>query len=119
MTPDGPPVVKELSPTDLSIRQSLGGGGTFSIVCGETNITFTGVDGQGQPLRWAWDLVGGARQTSVVRTVLSNSINYHYAGTDYQLRLAPKAGSCQQLGNGDVRLTPDGSGRLVLSFGGF
>jgi hypothetical protein len=118
MIPDGPPMVKELSPTDLSIRQSLAGGGTFSIVCGETSITFTGVDGQGRPLRWAWDLVGGAQQTSAVQTVSSNTINYRCAGTDYQLKLAPKAGSCQQLGNGDIRLSPDSSGRLVLVLGG-
>jgi hypothetical protein len=119
MTPDGPPVVTELSPTDLSIRQNLGGGGTFSIVCDETNITFTGVDGQGQPLRWAWDLVGGAQQTSAVQAVLSDRINYRSAGTDYQLRLAAKGSSCRQLGNGDIRLSPDGSGKLVLSLGGF
>ena len=114
MAPDGPPVVKELNPTDLSIRQPLRGGGTFSIICRETNVTFTGVDGQGQPLRWAWDMVGGARQKSAVQTVTPNGIAYHYAGVDYQLRLAPDAGSCQQLDNGAIRLIPDGSGKLVL-----
>jgi len=118
LTPDGPPVVKELNPTDLSIRQPLGGGGTFSIVCGETNVTFTGVDGQGQPLRWAWDMVGGAKQKSAVQTVTSNSIAYHGTGIDYQLRLAPGAGSCQQLENGAIRLIPDGSGKLVLILAG-
>ena len=119
ITADGPPVVKELSPTELSIRQSLAGGGTLSFVCGETKITFTGVDGKGQPLPWAWDLVGGAQQASAVQAVTSNSINYRYAGTNYQLRLAPKAGSCRQLSNGDIRLVPDGSGQLVLTLGGF
>jgi hypothetical protein len=118
LMPDGPPVVKELNPTDLSIRQPLGGGGTFSIVCGETNVTFTGVDGQGQPLRWAWDMVGGAKQKSAVQTVTSNSIAYHGTGIDYQLRLAPGAGSCQQLENGAIRLIPDGSGKLVLLLAG-
>ena len=119
MAPDGPPVVKELNPTDLSIRQTLRGGGTFSIVCRETNVTLTGVDGQGQPLHWAWDLVGGAQQKSAVQTVMPNGIAYHYTGMNYQLRLSPDAGSCQQLGNGAIRLNPNSSGKLVLILGGF
>ena len=119
MTPDGPPVVKELTPTDLSSRQPLRGGGTLSIVCCETNVTFAGVDGQGQPLRWAWDLVGGVRQKSAVQAVTSNAVAYHYNGVDYQLRLAPDAGFCQQLANGAIRLSPNRSGKLVLILGGF
>jgi hypothetical protein len=119
MTPDGPPVVKELNPTDLSIRQPLRGGGTFSIVCRETNVTFTGVDGQGQPLRWAWDMVGGTQQKSGVQTVTPNGVAYHYNGLNYQLRLSPDAGICQQLGNGAIRLSPNSSGKLVLILGGF
>lgn len=118
MIPDGPPVVEELNPTELSIRQTLRGGGKFSIVCGETNVTFTGVDGLGRPLRWAWDMVGGVPQASAAQIVTSKGINYHYAGTDYQLRLAPGGGSCSQLGNGDIRLTPASSGNLVLILGG-
>ena len=118
VTPGGPPVVEELSPTDLSIQQPLGDGGTFSIVCGETNITFTGADGQGQPLRWAWDLVGGAQQTSAVQNVTSNSITYSYTGVNYQLQMAPNAGSCQQLSNGDIQLSPGSSGILVLILNG-
>ena len=119
MNPDGPPVVKELNLTELSISQPLRGGGTFSIVCGETNVTFTGMDGQGQPLRWAVDLVGGARQKSAVRTVASKGINYHYAGMDYELRLSPDAGFCRQFGDGAIRLSPNSSGKLVLILGGF
>jgi hypothetical protein len=119
MTPEGPPVVKELNPTDLSIQQPLSGGGTFSIVCRETNVTFTGVDGQGQPLRWAWDLVGGAQQQSAVQSVTTNGVIYHYTGVNYQLRLSPDAGFCQQLGNGAIRLSPNTSGKLVLILGGF
>lgn len=118
VTPGGPPVVEELSGTDLSIQQPLGDGGTFSIVCGETNITFTGADGQGQPLRWAWDLVGGAQQTSAVQNVTSNSITYSYTGVNYQLQMAPNAGSCQQLSNGDIQLSPGSSGILVLILNG-
>jgi hypothetical protein len=119
MTPDGPPVVKELNPTDLSITQPLRGGGTFSIVCRESNVTFNGVDAQGQPLRWAWNLVGGARQESAVQTVTSNAVAYNYSGINYQLRVSPDAGSCQQLRDGAIRLSPDKSGKLVLILGGF
>jgi hypothetical protein len=119
MTPDGPAVVKKLDPTDLSIRQPLRGGGTFSIVCRETNITFTGVDGQGQPLRWAWDMVGGTQQKSAVQTVTPNGVAYHYNGLNYQLKLSPDAGICQQLGNGAIRLSPNSSGKLVLILAGF
>lgn len=117
LAPDGPPVVIELNPTDLSIRQPLRGGGTFSIVCCETNVTFTGIDEQGKPLHWAWDLVGGAQQNSVVQTVTSNSIVYHSTGMNYQLSVPPDAGSCQQLGNGAIRLSPNSSGKLVLLLG--
>ena len=111
---DGPPVVTELNPTDLSIRQPLRGGGTFSIVCAETHITFTGVDEQGKPLSWALDLVGGAQQKSVVQRVSSNSVVYRALGLDYQLGVAPNAGACEQLASGAIRLNPNGSGRLVL-----
>ena len=111
---DGPPVVTELNPTDLSIRQPLRGGGTFSIVCAETHITFTGVDEQGTPLSWALDLVGGAQQKSVVQRVSSNSVLYRALGLDYQLGVAPNAGACEQLASGAIRLYPNGSGRLVL-----
>jgi hypothetical protein len=115
MMTDGPPIVGEPNPTDLSIRQPLRGGGNFSIICSETNVTFAGVDGQKRPLKWAWDMVGGVQQESVAQTVTSKAINYHYAGTDYQLRLAPHAGSCQRLSDGDIRLTPASSGKLVLT----
>jgi hypothetical protein len=107
MVPDGPPVVEELNPTDLSISQPLRGGGTFSIICREINVAFTGVDGQGQPLRWAWDMVGGTRQKSAVQPVTPNGVAYHYAGMNYQLRLSPDAGACQQLSNGAIRLSPN------------
>lgn len=119
LTPDGPPVVKELDATALSIRQPLRGGGTFSIVCGEMKVTFAGEDGQGNPLHWAWDMVGGAQQKAAVQTVNSNSVGYHYAGVNYQLRLFPDTGFCQQLDSGAIRLCPNNSGKLVLMLGGF
>jgi hypothetical protein len=117
MIPDGPPVVRELNKTDLSIRQPLRGGGTFSIICGETNVSFVGVNKQGQPLRWAWDLIGGSQQKSAVQAVALNSVTYHYAGANYQLGLSPGTAFCQPSGNGVIRLSPDRSGKLVLILG--
>jgi hypothetical protein len=111
---DGPPVVSELNPTDLSIQQPLRGGGTFVIICAETNVTFTATDEQGKPLPWAWDLVGGTQQKSVVQAVTPNSIVYHSTGMKYQLRVPADMGSCQQLGNGAIRLSPNSTGKLVL-----
>ena len=49
MAPDGPPVVKELSPTDLSIRQPLGGGGNLSIICRETTLPLRAWMDKGNP----------------------------------------------------------------------
>jgi hypothetical protein len=111
---DGPPVVSELNATDLSIRQPLRGGGTFLIICAETNVTFTATDEQGNPLPWAWDLVGGTQQKSVVQAVTPNSIVYHSTGMKYQLSVPADMGSCQQLGNGAIRLSPNSAGKLVL-----
>lgn len=112
MTSDAPPVVKELNRNDLSITQSLRGGGNFIIVCGESKVTCTGVDGRGKPLPWAWEMVGGERQRSAVQSVTSNSISYHFGDMNYVLRLS--AGSCHPMDNGDIRLSPDNSGKLVL-----
>jgi hypothetical protein len=72
------------------------------------------VDGQGKPLRWAWDMVGGKRQKSAVQSMTSNQIAYHYAGMNYQLQLAPDGSSCRQLENGSIRLNPNRSGSLGL-----
>jgi hypothetical protein len=114
MSPDGPPVVKELNRTDLGIQQPLRGGGIFSVVCGETNVTFTGVDGQGKPLLWAWDMIGGSHQASAVRSVTAESVMYNSQGVSYQLRLAAGMGAGQQLTNGAIRLSPNASGRLAI-----
>lgn len=119
MVPDGPPVVKELNQTDLSISQPLSGGGTFFMVCREASVTCTGLDGQGKPLRWAWDMRGGDAQKSAVQRVRSNSVAYRSGGVDYELRLAPGTGSCEQMADGTIRVSPEGSGKLVLSLGGF
>jgi hypothetical protein len=119
MIPDGPPVVNEANPTDLRITQTLRGGGNLVMLCRETNVTFTGVGGQGKPLNWAWDMVGGRQQSTAVQSVSSNVVAYHFAGASYQLRLAPGAGSCEQSGNGAVRLRPNRTGKLVVMLGGY
>ncbi len=115
MAAEGNPAIKKLSRTDLSITQPLRGGGSFVITCSESKVTFTGVDGQGKPLRWACEMVGGEKQKAAVQTVTPGAVTYHFSGLDYQLKIAPHSGSCQQLGTGTIRLTPNQSGKLVLS----
>jgi len=119
LVPDGPPTVKELNATDLSIIQPLRGGGSMSIICGETSVTFVAVDKQRQPLRWALDSVGGAGQNGIVQTVSSNSVSYQSNGTAYQLKPSRSAGSFEQLTNGVVRILPNASGGLDLPLGGY
>jgi hypothetical protein len=116
MEPAGSPVVKELNPTDLSIRQPLKDGGVFSVICKETGVTFTGLDGQGEPLKWGWTIVGGARLKSIVKEVRAASVVYSYAGVNYQLKLGSQAGSCHQLQDGSIQLLPNEAGKLVLKF---
>ncbi len=116
MVPLGPPVVTELNATDLSIRQPLAGGATFTAICSETNLTFVGVDGLGQPLLWAWRLVGGDGQRTVVRKVEPDKIKYLYNGIDYRLRIFPGSGTGRELDNGDILLSPNKSGVLTLFF---
>lgn len=114
LTPEGQPTVKELNKTDLSVSQPLRGGGVFTMILTEAEATFSAVDGQGQPLNWAWDLVGGERQKSAIQTVAANAIGYHFTGMDYKLKLARNAGSCEQLSNGNIRLSSNKSGKMVL-----
>jgi hypothetical protein len=110
----GPPVVKELSPTELKIEQPLTGGGKFSIVCSETNVGFSAVDGRNQPLQWALNLVGGESLKSIIKNVASDGILFRHAGVDYRIQLASGAGSCRRLEDGDVQMIPAPSGKLVL-----
>ncbi len=117
LMPEGSPVVKDQSPTELSIAQSLHGGGVFSMVCSETTVSATGTDGRGQPLKWAWNLVGGASQKAAIQNVATNGVTYHYVGADYSLQLASDSGACEQLTNGVVRLTPNRFGKVVLILG--
>jgi hypothetical protein len=69
LTPAGPPVVTELTRTELEIRQPLPDGGMFTIVCGEAQVTFSGVDAQARPFAWAWNLIGGAKQKAALQSV--------------------------------------------------
>jgi hypothetical protein len=117
IVPDGPPVVTELNRTDLNITQPLRNGGTFSMICREAGVICSVVNGQGQPLYWAWDLVGGAQQKSVVQRVTPDCVQYHGGGVDYKLQVAPGGGFCQQLAGGTIRISADSSGNIVLILG--
>jgi hypothetical protein len=117
LVPEGAPEVQELHAKDLRINQRLAGGGSLSLVCSESKLTCTGVDRQGQPLRWAWNLVGGKGQKSAVRAVTSKSIDYQFGGTEYRLKVPAGSGRCEQLANGDIRLVGSDSGKLVLVLG--
>lgn len=114
MQSDGLPVVKELNATDLRIDQPLKGGGTFSIICKEDELEITAADGDGKPLSWAFDLVGGRRLKAMIKQVNSTSVALHHSGVDYQLKLGSRAGSFQQLEDGSLRLQPNPKGKLVL-----
>lgn len=114
MQPAGDPVVKELNSTDLSIVQPLKNGGTFSIVCTEKSLAFSGMEGQGKPLNWAWEIVGDDRFESTVKAVNAEAVVYHHSGVDYQLKLAPEMGSCRQLADGSIQLMSNDTGKLTM-----
>jgi hypothetical protein len=124
MPPKGPPMVKALNRKVLSIWQPLDGGGAFSIICGQTQVVFTGRDATRRPLRWVLDLAGGPGQTSAVQKVSSEGITYVFypvaadgtkaTAINYQLRLAPGSGSFRQMDNHQIQLVPNRSGKLVL-----
>jgi hypothetical protein len=116
LTPDGSPTVQEVNRTDLSVAQPLRGGGSFTMVCRESGVSFSGVDDQGRPLHWALDLIGGAQQKAVVQKIGPDGVQYHVEGVDYRLRIAP-GGSCQELSDGSIQITADGSGNLVFILG--
>lgn len=114
LVPVGAPEVKEQNAKDLSIKQPLSDGGKFMLVCSERKITFTATNRKGQPLSWAWKLVGGTKEQSIVQSVKPNGINYRFDGTDYQLHLEPGLGTCQQLDDGSLRLVANKFGKLVV-----
>jgi hypothetical protein len=112
LRPAGSPLVREVDSKTLGVVQHLNDDGTFSITCRETEVDFAGVDGNGQPLRWALDLVGRAGQRSVVQAVRADGIRYQYGGIGYRLNLGH--GFCEQLSDGTVRLQADAHGKLNL-----
>lgn len=113
LTPQGLPVVQELNPTDLRVTQPLSGGGAFTLSCTESNVTCRATNAAGQPLGWTWELAGGGPMAAAVQSVNATSLAFSYGGTSYHLQL--DAGTCQQLGNGNIRLVPDASGTVVLN----
>jgi hypothetical protein len=88
-------------------------------VCSETSVTFSGVDGQGRALPWALDLVGGDKQATAVQKISTNGIQYHYNNTNYKLGVPNGSGSCEQLTNGVIRITPNSSGKLAFILNDF
>jgi hypothetical protein len=116
MVPQGSPAVRELNAQTLRVEQALTGGGTFTIVCRESDLEFAGKNAAGQPLRWAFRIIGGAGLKSIVTAVSASSISYSNQGTNYRLRV--RTGACRQQADGDLEIFPDKSGTLRLSVSG-
>jgi len=114
MQPEGAPVVKDLDGASLRIDQSLKGGGSFSIVCTEGDVTLTAVDAKAKPLNWSCDIAGGDGLKSMIREIGESAVALSHSGVDYRLKLGSHAGSFQPLPNGGLRLLPGEGGRLVL-----
>jgi hypothetical protein len=113
MVPEGKPSVEEAGAKDLRMVQGLAGGGTFSVTCRENGLSCAGADGAGRPLRWAWDLIGGAGQKAVLQSVTARRVNYRSDGVNYELKVKP--GSCESLADGTIRFSADSSGRLGIT----
>jgi hypothetical protein len=118
MTPDGRPVVKPADGFRLNMTQKLTGGGTFSTEFRENGINCSCTDGQGKPVRWAWELTGGADQKAVVQDVTPDAVSYRCDGVGYQVRVEPNTGACERLADGTIRITADETGKMLLYFGG-
>ncbi len=118
MKASGPPTVTESSPTELTIQQPLENGATFTMTCREGEIAFKVVDKQGHGLDWALDLTGGAKQKNAVQKVSESDVNYKLNGANYDLRLAPRSGSCRALGDdGAIRISSNKSGAIRILCG--
>lgn len=111
---DGTPLVRESKATGLSITQPLVGGGSFTLLCGERKLTGHAVDAQGQPLNWAWTIVGGEHLKKLVRKVDAKTVTCHYNGEDYRIKV--DTGSCRQLENGTLQFLPNRAGKWTMSF---
>ena len=108
----GSPMTEELGRSELGIEQPLGNGGTFSIVCAEKSITFTGTNEHDHALPWALDFVGGSGFNTIVKSITLDKITFLHEGIHYGIHLT--TGSCQRSENGDIRLMPDSSGKLII-----
>lgn len=113
MQPNGEPAVKELNSRDLRLDQPLKSGGNISLICRESKVEITARDAGGKPIQWACDLIGGSGLKSVLKQVSAPAVIFNHLGAEYQLKL--EAGSCRQLDDGSVRLSPDKKGTLVLA----
>lgn len=109
---EGMPTAKELDSTELSIEQPLTDGGIFSILCSEKTVTFRAMDGQGKPLNWAYDIVGGPALKAIVDHVGTTTVSYSHSGVNYRLKLG--SGSCREPQQGSLQLRPNAAGKLVL-----
>ena len=112
MVPDGEPTVKAVDATALSISQPLRGGGKFSMVCREGDLACSATDGNGRPLRWAFDVVGGQRLAATVTGVSADAVACSAIGAKYEVKLG--AGHARAIAPGHLRLTADDAGKLVL-----
>ncbi len=115
LVPKDAPVVKEKNSRELSIEQSLQGGGTLSVLCAEDRLNFNCFDEKGKPMKWAWNIVGGDRLNLMVTRVSPGFIAYHHSSVDYRLKFEPGAGSCRRLEDG-IQLMPNNAGKLVVLF---
>src|SRR3569833_1317329 len=104
MIPEGDPVVKSVGLKEPKIRQPLKDGARFVMDCEESKIIFTLVDAKGNPLNWAWKLVGGEKQKALVESVTPLAINYSRDGIKYRLPLLRDSGQCRQMRNGDIQI---------------
>ncbi len=108
-------MVKELNATDLSVQQALQGGGTFSVVCTERQLRCRALDGAGNGLPWAWQIVGGARLQSMLKRVTSDKMVYEHDGVDYELSREAPSCSFRHMGEGCVQIVAHAGGEIVLN----
>ncbi len=118
MVPEGDPIVQSSGVKKLKVEQPLKDAGKFLMICAEHKITCTVVDCNGKPLPWAWQLVGGAQQKSIVQSVAPQTVDYLYMGANYQLRSQRGFGFCHHLDNGDIQIVANDAGTIVLLLNG-
>ncbi|MBN2162116.1 MAG: hypothetical protein JXR25_15705 [Pontiellaceae bacterium] len=115
MQPDGPPNVSELNATDLRIVQPLNGGGTLTVVCTENSVAFSGLDGCGAPLKWAWKMIGGDSLESLVQSIDDTGMTYRHSGIEYRLQSISSSGSFLLSNDGSILMKPNDAGTFMLN----